>query len=77
MKNFDNCYVVVCMFDKEGERRVLLLVYIIYDGYLKCIGVLNVLNRCNFCLYDIVFMLGYFMLYVVVCMCSLVECLIE
>lgn len=65
-KNLDNRHVAVCTSDREGERRASLSAYTTYDGHLKCTGALNVLNRCNPCLYDTVSMLGHFMLHVVV-----------
>lgn len=59
-KNLDNRHVAVCTSDREGERRASLSAYTTYDGHLKCTGALNVLNRCNPCLYDTVSMLGHF-----------------
>lgn len=76
-KNLDNRHVAVCTSDREGERRASLSAYTTYDGHLKCTGALNVLNRCNPCLYDTVPMLGHFMLHVVVRMRSSVEWLTE
>lgn len=72
-KNLDNRHVAVCTSDREGERRASLSAYTTYDGHLKCTGALNLLNRCNPCLYDTVPMLGHFMLHVVVRMRSSVE----
>lgn len=59
-KNLDNRHVAVCTTDREGERRASLSAYTTYDGHLKCTGALNVLNRCNPWLYDIVAILGHF-----------------